>query len=168
MITDCLTSRSTTFKMDPPACLAHTIHLFVKYALKVIKSTVETVKEIVGFLQWSTKATEKLQSIDQQMNISKLKLKQECVTRLNSIFHLLKMILDWKDAAISTLALIDWPCWSSEAMRNRRYRRRHAPLWSHLSRSHRRSVHTVTNYIKLYHYELVYYWFEKNTRHQWK
>lgn len=40
------------------------------------------------------------------MGMPELKLKQECVTRWNSTFHMLKRILESKDAVISTLAVI--------------------------------------------------------------
>lgn len=59
------------------------------------------------FFHRSTTATEKLKSIQQQMGIPELKLKQDCVTRWNSTFHMLKWILGFKDAVISTLAVIN-------------------------------------------------------------
>ncbi|KAI4900017.1 hypothetical protein NFI96_023279 [Prochilodus magdalenae] len=61
---------------------------------------------MVEFFHRSTAATEKLKSTQRQMGMPELKLKQECVTRWNSTFHMLKRILDSKDAVISTLAVI--------------------------------------------------------------
>ncbi|KAK7881406.1 hypothetical protein WMY93_029815 [Mugilogobius chulae] len=90
-------------------CLAHTINLVVKDALKVIKADVDKVKAIVEFFHRSTTATHKLKSTQQQMGIPELKLKQECITRWNSTFHMLKRILESKDAVISTLAVISAP-----------------------------------------------------------
>ncbi|XP_051778436.1 E3 SUMO-protein ligase ZBED1-like [Erpetoichthys calabaricus] len=90
-------------------CLAHTINLFVRDALKVMKPTVDKVKAIVEFFHRSTTATEKLKSTQRQMGMPELKLKQECITRWNSTFHMLKRILESKDAVISTLAVISAP-----------------------------------------------------------
>nr|XP_046241207.1 zinc finger BED domain-containing protein 4-like [Scatophagus argus] len=43
------------------------------------------------------------------MDMPELKLKQDCVTRWNSTFHMKKQILESKDAVISTLAVINAP-----------------------------------------------------------
>ncbi|KAL4009459.1 hypothetical protein ACER0C_003311 [Sarotherodon galilaeus] len=90
-------------------CLAHTINLVVRDALKVMKPAVDKVKAIVEFFHTSTTATHKLKSTQQQMGMPELKLKQECITRWNSTFHMLKRILESKDAVISTLAVINAP-----------------------------------------------------------
>uniref|UniRef100_A0A1A8EZV8 HAT C-terminal dimerisation domain-containing protein n=2 Tax=Nothobranchius korthausae TaxID=1143690 RepID=A0A1A8EZV8_9TELE len=90
-------------------CLAHTINLFVRGALKVMKPTVDKVKAIVEFFHRSTTATEKIKSTQRQMGMPELKLKQDCVTRWNSTFYMLKRILESKDAVISTLAVINAP-----------------------------------------------------------
>ena len=90
-------------------CLAHTINLFVRNALRAIKPTVDKVKAIVEFFQRSTAATQKLKSTQRQMSMAELKLKQECVTRWNSAFHMIQRILESKDAVIATLAVINAP-----------------------------------------------------------
>ncbi|XP_056463184.1 E3 SUMO-protein ligase ZBED1-like [Gadus chalcogrammus] len=90
-------------------CLAHTINLFVRNALKAIKPTVDKVKAIVEFFHRSTAATQKLKSTQRQMSMAELKLKQECVTRWNSAFHMIQRILESKDAVIATLAVINAP-----------------------------------------------------------
>ncbi|XP_073323035.1 zinc finger BED domain-containing protein 4-like [Pagrus major] len=90
-------------------CLAHTINLIVRDALKVMKPTVDKVKAIVEFFHRSTTATQKLKSIQRQMGMPELRPKQECTTRCNSTFHMLKWILESKDAVISTLAVINAP-----------------------------------------------------------
>ncbi|KAI3369500.1 hypothetical protein L3Q82_007714 [Scortum barcoo] len=77
--------------------------------LKVMKPTVDKVKAIVEFFHRSTTATEKLKSTQRRMGVPELKLKQECVTRWNSTFHMLKRILESKDGVISTLAVINAP-----------------------------------------------------------
>ncbi|XP_069600377.1 zinc finger BED domain-containing protein 4-like [Ranitomeya imitator] len=88
-------------------CLAHTINLIVKDALKMVKPTVDKVKMLVKFFRKSTTATEKLESIQQQMCMPQLRPIQECPTRWNSTFYMLKRIIETKDAIISTLALIN-------------------------------------------------------------
>ncbi|XP_051241559.1 E3 SUMO-protein ligase ZBED1-like [Dicentrarchus labrax] len=102
-----ITKAIKTLKWTHHPCLAHTINLIVRDALKVMKPTVDKVKAIVEFLHRSATATEKLKSTQGQMGMPELKLKQECVTRWNSTFHMLKRILDSKDAVISTLAVIN-------------------------------------------------------------
>lgn len=85
--------------------LVHTINLLVKDAVKVMKPTVDKVKEIVEFFNRSTTATENFKSTQGQMGMPELKLKQECITRWNATFHMLKRILESKDAVISSLAV---------------------------------------------------------------
>ncbi|CAJ0921704.1 unnamed protein product [Ranitomeya imitator] len=87
-------------------CLAHTINLIVTDALKIVKPTLDKVKSIVEFFHKSTIATEKLKSTQQQMGMPELRLKQDCVTRWNSTYYMLKQVLESKDAVISTLAII--------------------------------------------------------------
>lgn len=88
-------------------CLAHTINLIVRDALKVINTTVEKVKRIVEFFHKSTTATQKLKSTQRQMGLPELRPKQECITRWNSTFHMLKPVLESKEAIISTVAIIN-------------------------------------------------------------
>ncbi|XP_073341911.1 E3 SUMO-protein ligase ZBED1-like [Pagrus major] len=90
-------------------CLAHTVNLFVRDALKVMKPTVDKVKAIVEFFHRSTTATEKLKSTQRRMGMPELRPKQECITRWNSTFHMLKQILESKDAVTSSLAVINAP-----------------------------------------------------------
>jgi len=74
-----------------------------------VKPTVDKVKAIVEFFHRSTVATEKLKSTQRQMGMAELRPKQECATRWNSTFYMLKGILESKDAIISTLAVINAP-----------------------------------------------------------
>ncbi|XP_023201057.1 zinc finger BED domain-containing protein 1-like [Xiphophorus maculatus] len=90
-------------------CLAHTINLFVRNALRAMKPTVDKVKAIVEFFHRSTAATQKLKSTQRQMSMAELKLKQECVTRWNCTFHMIQRMLESKDAVIATLAVINAP-----------------------------------------------------------
>ena len=69
----------------------------------------DEVKMILVIFHRSTTGTENLRCTQQQMGMSELKLKQECVTRWNSTFHMLKRIVESKDAVISTLAVINAP-----------------------------------------------------------
>ncbi|XP_051914613.1 zinc finger BED domain-containing protein 4-like [Hippocampus zosterae] len=104
-----ITKAIKSLKWTHHPCLAHTLNLVVRDALKVMKPTVDKVKGIVEFFHRSTTATQKLKSTPQQMGMPELKLKQECITRWNSTFHMLKRILESKDAVISTLAVINAP-----------------------------------------------------------
>ncbi|CAM4510891.1 unnamed protein product [Leuciscus chuanchicus] len=90
-------------------CLAHTLNLMIRDALKVVKPTVDKVKAVVEFFHKSTVATQRLKSTQCQMGMPELRPKQECATRWNSTFYMLKRILETKDAIISTLALINAP-----------------------------------------------------------
>ncbi|XP_068598232.1 E3 SUMO-protein ligase ZBED1-like [Brachionichthys hirsutus] len=90
-------------------CLAHTIYLVVRDALEVMKPAVDKVKAIVDFFHRSTTATRKLRSTQQQMGMPELKLERECITRWNSTFHMLKRILESKEAVVSTLAVLFAP-----------------------------------------------------------
>ena len=63
-------------------CFAHTIKLFVRDALKVMKA-------MVGFFHRSTTATEKLKSTQRQMGMPEQRLKHECITRWNVTFSML-------------------------------------------------------------------------------
>lgn len=69
-------------------------------------STLEKVKGIVQYFHKSTVATEKLRGTLRQMGLPDLKLVMDCVTQWNCTFHMLKRILQLKDAVITTLALI--------------------------------------------------------------
>ncbi|XP_073412762.1 zinc finger BED domain-containing protein 4-like [Dendrobates tinctorius] len=91
------------------SCLAHTINLIVRDALKVIKPTLDKVKSIVEFFHKNTIATEKLKSTQRQMGMPELRLKQDCVTQWNSTYHMLKRVLESKDAVILTLAVVCAP-----------------------------------------------------------
>ncbi|KAG7282452.1 hypothetical protein CRUP_018169, partial [Coryphaenoides rupestris] len=64
---------------------------------------------LLSVLYRSTVATEKLKSMQRQMGMAELRPKQECATRWNSTFYMLKRILESKEAIISTLAVINAP-----------------------------------------------------------
>ncbi|XP_041722424.2 zinc finger BED domain-containing protein 4-like [Coregonus clupeaformis] len=102
-----ITKAIKVLKWTHHPCLAHTLNLVVRDALKVIKTTVDKVKAVVEFFHKSTVAAQKLKSTQRQMGIPELRPKQECATRWNSTFDMLKRMLEIKDAIISTLALIN-------------------------------------------------------------
>lgn len=85
-------------------CLVQTINQIIKDALNAVKPTVDKVKTIVEFFRKCTVATETLKSIQRQMGMPEQKPKEECATRCNSTFFMLKRMIESKDAIISTLA----------------------------------------------------------------
>ncbi|KAJ8375410.1 hypothetical protein SKAU_G00059900 [Synaphobranchus kaupii] len=74
-----------------------------------MKPTVDKVKAAVEFFHKSTVAAEKLKSTQCQMGMPELRPKQDCATRWNSTFYMLKRFLESKDAIISTLAIVNAP-----------------------------------------------------------
>jgi hypothetical protein len=90
-------------------CLAHTINLIARDALKLTKPTVDKVKAVVEYFHRSTVGAEKLKSTQRKMGMPELRPKQDCPTRWNSTYHMLKRFLESKDAIISTLAIVNAP-----------------------------------------------------------
>ena len=92
--------RLTGWKHLP--CFAHTLNLIVQDSLKEIKCIQDKVKGIVEYFHRSTVASEKLKSIQRQMGLKELKLKQDVITRWNSTYHMLARFRDMKDPILST------------------------------------------------------------------
>lgn len=90
-------------------CFAHTLNLIVRDGLKTIKPTIDKVKSIVEYFHKSSTATQKLKATQVQMDMPELRLKQECPTRWNSTFYMLKRILEVKEALLFTFALLNTP-----------------------------------------------------------
>jgi hypothetical protein len=90
-------------------------HLIVRYALKVMKPTVDKVwtvdkvKAAGEYFHRSTVGAKKRKSTQRQMGMPELRPKQDCSTRWNSTFYMLKRFLESKDAIISTLAIVNAP-----------------------------------------------------------
>ena len=93
-----ITKAMKMFKWTHHPCLAHTINLIVRDALKVMKPTVDKVKAAVEYFHRSTVGAEKLKSTQCQMGMPELRPKQDCTTRWNSTFYMLKWFLESKDA----------------------------------------------------------------------
>ncbi|XP_072380666.1 E3 SUMO-protein ligase ZBED1-like [Diabrotica undecimpunctata] len=87
-------------------CFAHTLNLIVKNAVTEISETVDKVKSIVTYFKKSTVATSQLQVFQEQMDLPKLKLKQEVCTRWNSLYEMFSRIFEIKNAVISALAVL--------------------------------------------------------------
>lgn len=73
--------------------------------LSVIQNILNKIKTSVEYMHRSTVAAEKLKATQQQMGLPELKLKQDCPTRWNSTFYMLRRFLGNKDVIITTLAL---------------------------------------------------------------
>lgn len=88
------------------SCYAHTINLVVQSSLDAISDTMRRVKDVIEYFHRSAPAKKKLAEIQEQMNISPLKLKQDVVTRWNSTYDALQRIIKIKEALIATLAIM--------------------------------------------------------------
>ncbi|CAH0560490.1 unnamed protein product [Brassicogethes aeneus] len=95
--------RKTEWKHVP--CFAHTLNLVVQNALEQIKTVQVKVKHIVEHFKRSPKATTFLKSMQKQMGLPILGLKQDVITRWNSTYDMFYRILETKDALLSTIAI---------------------------------------------------------------
>ncbi|XP_055906324.1 E3 SUMO-protein ligase ZBED1-like [Eupeodes corollae] len=86
-------------------CFAYSLNLVVGEGLAIIESKIVKVKNIVAFFKKSSKATVKLASMERELNLPELKLKQYCITRWNSTYEMLNRILIVKSAVLAVLAI---------------------------------------------------------------
>ncbi|XP_065900618.1 zinc finger BED domain-containing protein 4-like [Dysidea avara] len=91
-------------------CFAHTLNLIVSNSLQdvpEVAALLQRCKHIVTYFHRSTKATDKLTSIQSRLNIDNHKLIQEVETRWNSSFYMLERIIEQEEAARTTLCLLN-------------------------------------------------------------
>ena len=88
-------------------CFAHTLNLIVRGGLKKLSETVDKVKQIADHFHRSSLSAEKLRATLLQMGQPDLKVLQDCPTRWNSTFYMLKRFVRLRDAIITTLALVN-------------------------------------------------------------
>ncbi|KAG2455213.1 RBM5 protein, partial [Polypterus senegalus] len=86
-------------------CLAHTINLVVRDALQASKPITDKVKEAVEYFHRSTVGAQKLKETQLQIKMEELRPKQDCHTRWNSTYYILKSFIASINAIISTLAV---------------------------------------------------------------
>lgn len=118
-------------------CLAHTINLIARDALKCLKPILDKLKEAVEYFHRSTLGAEKLKATQIQMGLAEVRPKQDCITRWNSAYDMLKSFLQSKDAIISTLAITNA---SVTPLSQDEWSRRFALSWSPFKKSLWRSV----------------------------
>lgn len=89
------------------SCFAHTLNLVVQSSLEKMRTILVKVKTIVEFFKRSSQALAKLQNMQEQLGLSKLKLIQDVVTRWNSTYDMVERFCSMKDAIVSTVALLE-------------------------------------------------------------
>jgi len=91
-------------------CFAHTLNLIVTNSLRdvpEVEALLQHCKQIVSYFHKSTKATDKLASIQSRLNIDNHKLIQEVETRWNSSFYMLERIVEQEEAVRTALCLLN-------------------------------------------------------------
>lgn len=130
-------------------CLAHTINFIARDSFKGLKPILDKVKEAVEYFHRSTLGAEKLKATQIQMGMAELRPKQDCITRWNSTYDMLKSFLKSKDAIISILAITNASV-SCCPKKNGAYCRRCALSWSPFKKSLWRSVQKGMLLVRVY------------------
>lgn len=86
-------------------CFAHTLNLCVQSALQHLGPILSKMKGVVEFFKRSSQANQKLVTMQKQLSLPPLKLKQDVATRWNSTYDMLHQFCSAKDALIATIAL---------------------------------------------------------------
>lgn len=102
-----VTKAVTLTKWPHLPCLAHTINLVVRDALKGPQPIIDKVKEAVEYFHRSGPGSKKLKETQEEKNMPQLRPKMDCVTRWNSTYDMLQSFIINKDPIISTLAVMD-------------------------------------------------------------
>lgn len=97
--------RLTNWRHFP--CFAHTLNLVVQDSLNCLTEQLKKVKAIVEYFKRSSSALARLREMQNQLNVPQIKLKQDCPTRWNSVYDMLRRIYEIKDAVVSTLAIVN-------------------------------------------------------------
>ena len=82
-------------------CFGHTLQLAIDDGIKMspgIQEMIKTAKAIVAFYNRSTKGTERLTELQEQLSLTKHKLLSDCPTRWNSTYYMLTRLLEQKPA----------------------------------------------------------------------
>lgn len=88
-------------------CFAHTLNLIVQSSLQEIADLRAKMKSVVEFFKRSPKASEKLKSIQRQMNCPDITLKQDVPTRWNSTYDMFRRILLLREPLVSACAVLN-------------------------------------------------------------
>ena len=82
-------------------CFGHTLQLAIDDGIKMspgIREMIKSTKAIVAFYNRSTKDTERLTELQEQLSLPKHKLLSDCPTRWNSTYYMLTRLLEQKPA----------------------------------------------------------------------
>ena len=91
-------------------CFAHTLNLVVQDSIKadtVLAGIQKKCRDIVSYFHRSSKATDKLFSIQTHLKVDNLKLIQDVETRWNSVFYIFERLIQQHEAVTTTLCLLD-------------------------------------------------------------
>ncbi|XP_065895780.1 zinc finger BED domain-containing protein 4-like [Dysidea avara] len=82
-------------------CFGHTLQLTIDDGIKMspgIREMIKSTKAIVAFYNRSTKGTERLTQLQEQLSLPKHKLLSDCPTRWNNTYYMLTRLLEQKPA----------------------------------------------------------------------